>query len=212
MLYRIVSSLAFILCKILFRLEAKGRDNIPKSGGFILAGNHSSYLDPVVLAAMCPRQLNFMARHDLFTIPIFGPFIRSLGAFPLRRGFVDITSIKEGLRCLKQGGVLLIFPGGGRSFNELDGRFEPGIGFIATKSLVPVIPAFIKGAQRAFGRGAWLIRPIKIRVYFGKPIYPKDKEFKDGYRDFTNRVMQEIKQLSQEVERGGYRNAQRRKP
>ena len=80
-LYKTTKYFALALVKIFFRLEVKGRDNIPRTGGFILASNHASYLDPIVLAAACPRVLNFMARHDLFVIPVFGAFIRAVGAF-----------------------------------------------------------------------------------------------------------------------------------
>ena len=94
----IVKNIALVLCKIWFRLEIRGRENIPSSGAFILASNHTSFLDPVVLASACPRQLSFMARHDLLTIPIFGAFIRALGSFPIRRGTSDVASLKESLR------------------------------------------------------------------------------------------------------------------
>ena len=82
-LYRISRILLLLLLKIFFRLEVKGRENIPHADGFILASNHLSYLDPTVLGVACPRPLNFMARHDLFAIPIFGAFIRSVGAIPI---------------------------------------------------------------------------------------------------------------------------------
>lgn len=198
MSYWVVCFLLAVFCKIIFRLEAKGRENIPRAGGFIIASNHTSYLDPVVLAASCGRQLNFMARHDLFTIPLFGAFIRSLGSFPIRRNAVDITSIKEALEYLRQERGLLIFPEGGRSLDELVKKPEPGIGLMAVKSGVPVVPAFIKGALRAFGRNARFIRPFKIKVYFGKPVYPNDIHLRDNYEHFADRIMQEINRLSQE--------------
>lgn len=179
--------------KILFRLEVEGGRNIPHTGSFILASNHASYLDPVVLACACPRQLNFMTRHDLFTIPILGSLIRSVGAFPLRRNFADIASLKEALRYLKRSGGLLLFPEGSRSFDGLSQEVQPGIGFMAAKSQAPVVPAFIKGSQRALGRNARFIRPSKIKIYFGRPIYSN----KDNYKNFATRIMQEIDQLSQ---------------
>ena len=181
MFYSIVRALALIFCKILFRLQAKGIEFIPGVSGFILASNHVSYLDPVVVSVSCPRQLNFMARHDLFTIPIFGTFIRNLRAFPVRRDVADITSLKQALWYLQQRQGLLLFPEGGRTLGELSQKVEAGIGFLAAKSQAPVVPVFIKGSQRAFGRNACFIRPVKIWVYFGKPIYFDESSYKDNY-------------------------------
>ena len=227
MLNRITRLLAFWFFKCFCRLEVKGRDNIPRVGGFILASNHVSFLDPPLVAGACPRQLNFMARDDLFTIPIFGAFIRAAGSFPVRRDSTTIASIKQALRCLQKAEGLLLFPEGGRTFGGLVKRVERGIGFIALKSQAPVVPVFINGSQRALARNARFIKPAKIRVYFGKPIYPtrpmhpvrnfisngvhptgrmeersngvypKNSNLKDDYRGFTNRVMQEINRLSQ---------------
>ena len=198
-LYRISSTLLLFLWKFSFRLEVKGRENIPRTGGFILASNHLSYLDPTVLgAACCPRTLNFMARHDLFTIPVFGAFLRAVGAIPIRRNFADITSIKEALRRLRKEQGIVLFPEGTRSSGELLSKnFQAGIGLIAIRSQAPVIPALINGTQRVFGRHARFIRPAKVRVCFGKPIYPKRTDRRDNYEYFTNRVMQEINRLSQ---------------
>jgi len=153
-----------------------------------------SYLDPVTLGVACPRKLNFMARHDLFAIPVFSSFIRSLGAFPLRRDFADIASIKEALRRLRQGWGLVLFPEGSRAFDGLERKAEPGIGFIAAKSDVPVVPAYISGTQKALPRHARFIRLTKIRVYFGKPVYP---EGSDNYEGFASRILQEIKRLGE---------------
>ncbi|MFH1577585.1 MAG: lysophospholipid acyltransferase family protein [Candidatus Omnitrophota bacterium] len=197
MRYWIVRFLALVAAKILFRLEVRGAGNIPKSGSFILAGNHNSYLDPAVLAVACPRELRFMARHDLFEIPLFGAFISSVGAIPLKRNSGDISGIKEALRCLRKTIYgLLIFPEGSRALSGASQDPKPGIGFMAAKSGVPVVPAFIQGSQRALGRGARLIRPVKIRVYFGNPIHFDDKGIKDDYEKFSTRIIQEINRLS----------------
>jgi 1-acyl-sn-glycerol-3-phosphate acyltransferase len=207
MLYWILRFLAFLFFKLFFGLEVEGKRNIPYSGAFILASNHASYLDPAVLASACPYQLNFMARNDLFNIPIFGTLIRSVGTFPVRRNFADIASIKEALRRLGQGRGLLFFPEGTRSFSGVVQRAQPGIGFVAAKSQVPVIPVFVSGTQRALGRGARFIRPAKIKVCFGQPIYPKESNLKDDYRDIARRIMEEIEQIGQE--RGGMKNGRR---
>ena len=194
MMYSLCKNSALIVSKILFRLEAEGVDNIPRKGGFILASNHVSYLDPIILGAICPRRLNFMARNDLFDIPILGRLIRTLGAFPLKRDSVDIGSVKLALRCLQQSNGLLVFPEGSRTSSGVIERVKPGVGFIAGRCNVPVVPAFIKGSQKAWGRNARFIHPSKIKVFFGKLIYP-DNTKKNDYEIFTERVIQEIKKL-----------------
>jgi 1-acyl-sn-glycerol-3-phosphate acyltransferase len=198
MLYSISKFLAKALAKILLRLEVKGRSNIPRVGGFILASNHASFLDPIVLGVACPRRLNFMARHDLFNIPVFGAFIRRVGAFPLKRDYADIGSIKEALRRLGQAVGLVLFPEGSRAFGGSAEKAQPGVGFIAAKSHTPVVPAFIDGTGKAFGRGARFIRPTKVRVYFGKPVYVNNSGLKNNYAEFAMKIIQEIKRLSQE--------------
>ena len=224
MLYKISRVLLLLLFQFFFRLEVKGKSNVPKTGGFILASNHVSYLDPLVLGVACPRPLNFLARHDLFKIPLFGAFIHAVGAFPLRRNFADVASIKEALRRLREASGLVLFPEGSRSFQGFDRNAQPGIGFIASKSQVPVVPAFIKGTQRALGRHARLIRPTKIRVYFGKRLYPvrpmcsagrirdrsnevytENSNRKDSYGYFADKVMHEIRRLSN-GNKGGQEN------
>lgn len=197
-LYAILRLLAKALIKIIFRLEVEGRGNIPGEGGFILASNHASFLDPVVLGVACPRPLSYMARHDLFSIPFLGALLWSVGAFPLRRDYADVGSIKEALRRLGQAIGLVLFPEGSRSSGGLAEKAEPGVGFIAAKSGVPVVPAFIEGTKKALGRGARFIRPAKIRVYFGKPIYADSSRLKNNYGEFAMKIIREIKLLGQE--------------
>lgn len=185
--------LAIILAKILFRLEVRGKENVPGKGGFILASNHASYLDPVILGVACPRQLNFMARDDLFNIPLFGRLIRSVGAFPLKRYSADISGMKEALRRLSQGWGLVVFPEGSRAFDGLFNKVQPGIGFLAIKSKVVLIPAFIEGTHRALRRGSRFIRPAKIKVHFGQQI--KIESSRVNYQDIAQKVTQEIKRI-----------------
>ncbi|MFH1678346.1 MAG: lysophospholipid acyltransferase family protein [Candidatus Omnitrophota bacterium] len=198
MLYKILRFLAGVFSNFFFRLEVRGKNNIPRIGGFILASNHASYLDPIVLAVACPRRLSFMARDNLFSIPFFGALLRKIGVFPLRRDYADISSIKEAIRRLKQAGGLLVFPEGTRASESLEQKAKPGVSFIAAKSRVPLVPAFVQGSNRALRRNARFIRPAKIKVYFGSPVYPGEGGIKDNYEDFATRVMQKIKQLNQE--------------
>ncbi|MFA6350503.1 MAG: lysophospholipid acyltransferase family protein [Candidatus Omnitrophota bacterium] len=192
MLYSLVRLTAYVLFKIFFRLEIKGVNNIPKTGGFILASNHASYLDPISLAAGTRRQLNFMARHDLFK-GRFGKFISAVGAFQVKRGKPDLSAIKEAIRRVENGGGLLLFPEGERKFDSDSGEPQPGIGFLASKLEVPVIPAYVSGTDLAWPKGAKSIKFTKIKVMFGPQII-----IKRGlpYQDIAMLIMDRIKLLS----------------
>lgn len=193
MLYEILRLLAIVIFKILFRFKVEGAKHIPKKAGFILASNHISYLDPVTLGAACWRKLNFMAKQELFGNSLFSRFISMLGAFPVKRGSADLSALKEAMRRVKENKVLVLFPGGSRKFDINSGELYPGIGFLVARLGVVVIPAFIKGTEKVLPVGAKFIRPNKISVYFGKPIFI---ERRLPYQDITTKIMENIRQLS----------------
>lgn len=200
----IVRFLAFLLFKIYCRLEIYGRTNIPRQGGFILAGNHASFLDPPLLGAACPRIVSFVAKEALFQYPLFGRFITALNAFPIKTHSADIGSLRLAMSKLQQGKALVLFPEGGRS---PDGQLTAplaGVGLLAAKTNVPIIPAFIQGSDRAMSVHSNLIKPKKIRVYFGPAIWP-DKigdpamDNKDRYQLIANTTMAAIGSLKQQA-------------
>jgi 1-acyl-sn-glycerol-3-phosphate acyltransferase len=193
MTYRITRFLALLMCKILFRIKVYGRNHIPKQGGFILASNHVSYLDPISLAVACPRRISFMAKYELFRNPLFSRYLNLLEAFPLKRDSADITALKEAMRRLKNGGGLLLFPQGSRGFEEASPEPQPGVGFLASRAAVPVVPAYVKGTDKALPRGAKFIRPKNITVYFGEQI---SIERRMPYKDIALSIMEEIRRLS----------------
>jgi len=193
MFYRFSSLLALVICKILFGVRARGIENIPKKGGFILASNHSSYLDPIVLGAISPRKLNFMAKEELFCHPLISWYLSCLGAFPVKRDSADLSALKHALRRLREGEVLILFPEGSRRFDGTSTDPYPGIGFLVAKSGVPVIPVFIKGTENALPRGAKFIRTGRVYVYFGKQI---SIERRVPYQDIAGQIMDNIRHLS----------------
>lgn len=193
MVYSALRLLAIIILKVFFRFQARGTENIPKKGAFILAANHVSFLDPIVVGAASSRKLNFMAKHDLFCNPLFSWLMFRVGAFPIKRDSVDMAGLKESMRRIEKGKGLVMFPEGRRRFNELSARPQGGIGFLATKLNVPVVPAFIKGTDRALPPGNKFIRLTKISVCFGKQI---SIERRVPYRDIAQQIMENIRHLS----------------
>ncbi|MFA5145009.1 MAG: lysophospholipid acyltransferase family protein [Candidatus Omnitrophota bacterium] len=192
MVYSISRFLSLLIFKIVFRLEVHGQKNIPEKGGFILAGNHVSYLDPVAVGVACPRETDFMARHDLFSKRFLSWWLPRVRAFPVKRDSPDASALKEAIRRLRRGRGLVMFPEGSRRDGP-DGTSagpQPGIGFIAVKADVPVIPAFVKGTERALPRGAKFIFPAKVSVYFGKQIHIEKGV---SYQSVAKIVMDNIK-------------------
>lgn len=195
MLYSIVRILLVVpLFKLFFKMKVRGAENIPKRGGFILASNHVSFLDPLALGAASGRNFNFMAKDSLFKIPVFGSLIKAVDAFPVKRDSADRGALKEAMRRVKAGRALALFPEATRQ--DTDGALaEPaaGIGFLAARLAVPVIPAFISGTEKALPRYAKFIRRARVSVSFGKQI---SMEGSPQYQDIASRIMEHIKHLA----------------
>lgn len=203
MLYRILRLFAVLLFKILFRIKVKGEENIPESGPFLIASNHISFLDPVAIGAASPRPLNFMARDDLFSNRIFGWLLRNVNVFPVKReNREDISAIREALKRLRKGEGLVIFPEGRRGDSDKLGEGRVGAALLAYKSGALIIPAFIKGSDKALPRDAKFIRLGPISVTFGKSIDVSKLELKgnkrENYKEITERVMDAISRLKDE--------------
>jgi len=174
-------------------MEKYGRENVPKEGGFILASNHMSYLDPVAVGSACPRKLNYMARHDLFSNPFFAWVLYKAGAFPVKRETADIWALKEAISRVRNGGGLLLFPEGRRlSLSEEDAKAEAGVGFLADKLNVPVIPVHVKGTEKAWPKGAKFFVLTKISVVFGKRIH---LERGKPYQDIAQSIMDNVRHI-----------------
>lgn len=196
MLYLLLRPIVILFFKVVFRIKVFGKENIPPKEGFILASNHKSYLDPVVLGVACPRRLNFMARHDLFSHSFFSWFICALGAFPIKRDSADIAGLKEAIKRLRKGKVLTVFPEGTRGLTGKINQVHPGIGFLAAKLECPVIPAFIKGTEAVLPKGVRFIRPGKISVYFGRQIR-MEKDL--SYQKIADRIIEKIRELGGDI-------------
>lgn len=161
MFYGFSKAIVRFVVFFMFRLRTKGKENVPKDGPAILAMNHRSNHDPIMAGLTCPRRLRFMAKAELFDNKFFGALIKKLGAFPVHRGKGDLTAIKSAFKIFKEGGVMLIFPEGGRIKDSKRRKAKPGVALIAQKSGVPVIPVYITGKYKFMH---------KITVTYGKPI------------------------------------------
>ena len=160
-----------------FRLQVSGKENIPPDRPVLVVSNHISQADPPILGvALLPRKTYYMAKSELFRIPVLRHIISRLGAFPVERGGADRGALRLAREVLGRNDVLLMFPEGTR---HTDGRLRPGLSGAGSLALIPgvtVVPAAIWGSHR-FGR--------KVRVSFGEPVDMSDLE--EGSRSALSR-------------------------
>ncbi|MFF2908088.1 lysophospholipid acyltransferase family protein [Paenibacillus sp. NPDC057934] len=159
MIYNICVGILRMIYAVVFPLRIIGRDNVPKEGGVLLCANHISLLDPMTIGIKLKRKVKYMAKAELFEVPVLGWLIRQLGAFPVKRGGVSKESIKTALTTLRSGNVMGIFPEGTR--NSDAGAAKKGAASFALRSGAAVIPAAIIGGYKPFRR---------MTVVYGAPI------------------------------------------
>jgi 1-acyl-sn-glycerol-3-phosphate acyltransferase len=169
MLYAIGCNLCRWIGRTFFALSVEGEEHVPKSGPVILAPNHVSYLDPVVVGISVSRRVHFMAKKELFRNPLVGWFLHGLQAFPVTRERVDPSTLKRTLSLLAAGQVVLMFPEGTRGDGCTLGPAKPGIAVVAARSGAAVVPVFHWGTERALPRGSRWVRRASLRVRFGPP-------------------------------------------
>ena len=167
--YVVVRAILALLLRTAFRLEVTGAENIPKHGPVIVAPNHRSLIDHPVVGACTQRQVWFMGKEELFKNDLAAKILRSMGAFPVRRGKPDRASLQRCLELLAAGEVVGIYPEGTR---RPDARFddpEDGFAYIALRSGAPIVPVALSGTEAVLPRGRRFPRFVKIRVRIGEP-------------------------------------------
>ncbi|HWQ35492.1 MAG TPA: lysophospholipid acyltransferase family protein [Blastocatellia bacterium] len=191
----LLKSIGLWLCRILFSVEYHGIEHVPRSGAVIIAGNHPSYLDPVLVSLPVGRMIRFMAWDALFRIPVLGWFIRTMGAFPvdIRRGKGE-SAFLEAKRILESGQALGIFPEGQRSERGPMGKLKTGTARLAIETGAPIVPVTIGGASRAWPKHRFLPKPAKIVVRYHAPIRldQAERETRRADRAFQQEVMQRV--------------------
>ena len=171
---------------VMFRTRIRGQKNVPKQGGALICANHQSHLDPVLIGSCCERRLNFLARKTLFKSKLFGFMIDYLDAIPLDREGIGVTGIKETIKRIRAGEMVLIFPEGTRSRDGKLGPMLPGVCSIARRCKAPLIPVGFDGAYQAWPRSQSLPEFGHIAISFGEPIQPEE------YAQFDDNQMVEI--------------------
>lgn len=173
----------------LYRIKVEGAENIPEKDGFLVCSNHFSATDPIkVCYAFRGHQVSYMAKKELFRIPVFSYLIRTMGAFPVDRQKADVGAIKHMLKLLDSGESAGMFPQGHR-YPKQDPRgtaVKPGAGMITARTAATVMPVFI--SQKDFKHRIFR----KTTVTVGKPIQFSELNYQRGVPGEYNRISREI--------------------
>jgi 1-acyl-sn-glycerol-3-phosphate acyltransferase len=184
----------------LFRPKITGRENIPRTGGFIMASNHISYYDPPLLGSWQWRELYFFAKKELFLNPIFGKIITICNTLPVSRGTIDRVAISRAVEAIQNGNGLIMFPEGTRSRTKELLKPKPGVGLVAIGAGCPIIPTYLHGANNLKD---CLLRRDRLSISWGEPLSADwVKSFapeKESYRTIAETVMERIAFLKQQV-------------
>ena len=186
-----------LFCWITHFVHAEGLENIPKEGGYLICANHRGMADPLCVACYLPECPFFMAKEELFHVPLLRRIIRYAHAFPVKRGTSDIASVQESVKILREGKNLLVFPEGTRSKTGAPGEPKPGVAMLAARSGCDVLPCAVcyKGKAGVFR---------KMTVRFGPVIHNEELNLKEGrrseaYTRGANRIMDAIVSMLPEV-------------
>jgi 1-acyl-sn-glycerol-3-phosphate acyltransferase len=205
-MYEFVRLIARIAVPLLAKLRTEGLENIPSEGPVILAMNHIAWLDIPLASMRVPRVTHYMAKIELFSVPVLGWVMRRCGAYPVRRGESDREALRTSERLLTQGEVLVVFPEGHRTRGKGLLPGHPGVAFIALRAGVPIIPVAIWGTEHIFksGFGPWA---PQVTVRYGRP-FRLDVASAGRRRDALGRaadqIMREVAALLPPEYRGAY--------
>ena len=185
---------------MVFRGEVVGTENFPNKGAFLVAANHASHLDPAAVGTHLWRQVSFFARKTLWKRGFASWWLNAVGTIPVDRDGSDVTAIKRVLQAIKEDKVLILFPEGTRSTNGELQTPKAGVGFIACRTGVPVVPARVFGSFEAFGRSGKVNFGAPISVTYGKPLLASDYDDptagKERYQRASERIMSAIASLT----------------
>ena len=166
-LYRCAQTIFFLYFKIFHRFRVSGLEHVPSDGAFLLASNHVSFFDPPALGCRVPRDLHYFARKSLFK-GLLGKLITAFNSIPVDRESSDVSSFKKALKVLKEGSPLLVFPEGTRSLDGSLQAAKAGVGLIAIKAGVPILPARVIGGFEILGKGCkWPKLGHRLTVVYG---------------------------------------------
>lgn len=192
---KLIKLVARIIFGLLYKVEISGKENIPEKGAAVLCSNHNAELDMFFIGYKINRLIRWMAKEELFKVPIFRIFLIPLGAFPIKRGSADVDSIKTALKLLEEGHIIGIFPEGTRTRGNENkkARIKRGAVSLAIKADVPILPVCIEGSYKPFS---------KVRLVFGRPFkldVDRNKKYsQEETVELTREIMSKVYGLLEE--------------
>jgi 1-acyl-sn-glycerol-3-phosphate acyltransferase len=191
-MYSFIKNIATLILKIFYRMRIEGVENVPAEGGFVLACTHTGWLDIIALGVCTPRPIHYMAKIELFKMPLVAWFLSKLNSFPVNRDNPGPSSLKTPIRLLKKGEVVGIFPSGTRTKESVP--LKRGAAYLADRAQVPIVPAVYEGPEAL--RWGDLFKGKKIVIRFGEPIAP-DNEESDRQQSLLTRLNERMEILAE---------------
>ncbi|MDQ4133970.1 MAG: 1-acyl-sn-glycerol-3-phosphate acyltransferase [Actinomycetota bacterium] len=198
-LYRFVRFLVQAVCRTYWRATFEGLEHVPRTGPFVLAPVHRSFIDFAIVSGVTKRRLRYMGKAELWKFRPFGALLSALGAFPVHRGAADREAFRRSLAVIEGGEPLVLFPEGTRRYGPVVENLHEGASYVAMRAGIPIVPVGIGGSERALQKGKRLPRPTRVHVAVGPPIVPPAVGER---RSPSRRAMRELsEQLRVEIQR-----------
>lgn len=188
--YAVVRFVIWLVAKVLWRISFEGLQNIPRTGPFVMAPVHRSWIDFGLVSGTTRRPMGYMGKESLWKNRYLGAFITHLGAYPVNRGAPDRESLRRTLELLENGTPLVLFPEGTRRSGPVIEHLHEGAAYVASRAGVPIVPVGIGGSERALPKGTWVPRLVKIHILVGEPLQPAPVA--EGARHPSRRAIKEL--------------------
>ena len=182
----------FPIFRLLFRGQTNGISNVPSSGGVVVVSNHGSHLDPPILGHALGRPVAFMAKSELFRVPILSSIITACGAYPVKRGAGDREALRTASKKLIEGWATGVFLDGTRQENGRVNDPKAGAALLAARTGCPILPVAIINSYKAFPKGSFLPRLVSIHLKVGDLIQPPLTRKRDDLTSTTKEIKQAI--------------------
>ncbi len=169
-IYAVFRTLVCGITQLWTRMTFEGKEHLPRSGAYVLAPVHRSYIDTPITASVTRRRVRFMGKQEVWKYPVLGSLLSALGGFPVARGTADREALKRSVAVLESGEPLVLFPEGERKDGPIVQPLFDGAAYVAAKAGVPIIPIGIGGSARVLPRGAKFLHPGRVHVAIGAPI------------------------------------------
>ena len=187
--------LVFPIFRFLFRGQTIGSSNLPKTGGVVVVSNHGSHLDPPILGHALGRPIAFMAKSELFRVPILSFIISACGAYPVKRGAGDREALRTASNRLSEGWATGVFLDGTRQDNGRVNNPKAGAALLAGRAGCPILPVAIVNSQRAFSKGSLIPRFVSIHLRVGELIQPPKTRNKEDLTSTTKEIQMAINSM-----------------